>query len=102
MPLTAAYQLIKERYYELKRKEVGILPDNVKAILKLLLEERMLTEKEYATVIRFLQDRLRKQNAFEKRTNNVVDADNISEIIDTPGKITPNSGCLNICIPVLF
>jgi len=88
MPLTAAYQLIKDRYYELKRKEIGIIPEPIKKILNFLLDDRQLTELEYTNVIKFLQERLRKQNSFEKRTNNVIGGENINEIIDTPGKKT--------------
>jgi hypothetical protein len=71
MPLTSAYQLIRERFFELKRKEVGIIPDNVKTILKYLQDDRSLTDNEYKIVITFLQDRRKKQFAFENRNNNL-------------------------------
>jgi len=72
MPLSAAYQLIRDRYYDLKRKEVGIIPDNIKGILKMLMEEKTPSDVEYSSVIKFLQSRRRKQNAFEKRTSNII------------------------------
>lgn len=85
MPLTAAQQLIKERYFEIKRREVGVVPDNMKAILKSLLDEQPLHDKQYTTIIKFLQDRRRRQKAFENRTNNIVSESVDDDLLANPG-----------------
>lgn len=87
MPLVQAYQLIKDRYLQIKRKEVGVVPDIIKQILQNLLNELTLSDKEYLTVIKFLQDRRRKLKAFENRTNNIV-KDGEDDLVNNPGKRT--------------
>lgn len=85
MPLAASYQLIKERYLEIKKAEVGVVPENTKIILRSLIDEKTLTDKEYSVIIKFLQDRRRKLKAFENRTNNVISDGKEDDLLNNPG-----------------
>ena len=68
MPLQTAYNLIRKSYLDLKKKEIGPIPEKIKAIFKYMLEDRSLTDSEYAAAISFLQDRRERQAAFETRS----------------------------------
>jgi hypothetical protein len=86
MPLVAAYKLLQDKYKEMKRKEIGSIPPRMIEIFKDLQEERMLTDTQYVEAIKFLQERRRKQQAFENRTNNIVVDNGVLELVKCPGK----------------
>jgi hypothetical protein len=83
MPLSAAYSLIRDRYTEIKRREVGVVPENIRVVLRSLIDEKTLTDKEYSLIIKFLQDRRRKLKAFENRTNNIIGKED--DLLNNPG-----------------
>lgn len=68
MPLATAFTLIQNRYLDLRKKEIGPIPEEIKAIFKYILEDRCLTDTEYGMVIAFLQDRRKRQADFENRS----------------------------------
>lgn len=82
-----AYDLIFKKYMELKVKEIGVVPDATKKLLSKLMNEETLGDHEYTALVRFCQERRKRQNAFLNRTSNVV-ADHkadIESLVDTEG-----------------
>lgn len=89
VPLTKAYDLIYKFYNELKQKEIGIVPDNMKSILSKVLQEQTLKDNEYVMLVRFLQERRKRQSSFLNRTSNVIQETkiDIKSLVDTTGKL---------------
>lgn len=89
VPLTKAYDLIYKFYNELKQKEIGIVPDNMKNILSKVLQEQTLKDNEYVMLVRFLQERRKRQSSFLNRTSNVIQETktDIKSLVDTTGKL---------------
>ncbi len=89
VPLTKAYDLIYDFYNKLKQKEIGIVPDNMKSILSKVLQEQTLKDNEYVMLVRFLQERRKRQSSFLNRTSNVIQETktDIKSLVDTTGKL---------------
>ena len=67
MPIGAAYTLIQQCYSDLKKQEIGPVPDNIKAIISFVLQGDEITDELYGQAITFLQQRRERQAAFENR-----------------------------------
>ncbi|CAG7710005.1 unnamed protein product [Allacma fusca] len=67
MPLPTAYALIQKCYADLRKKDIGPIPEHIKSLMRYMVDERSLTDQEYAMVIAFLQERRKRQAAFDSR-----------------------------------
>lgn len=82
-----AYKVIETKYRELREKEIGRTPPEVKNLLKTLCDEKMIKDDDYPRLIKYLHDRRRKQRSFYQRTNNIIPdfKNEIDLVFDTPG-----------------
>ncbi|ODM90076.1 Nuclear receptor coactivator 5 [Orchesella cincta] len=70
VPLQMAIGLIKKKYVELQEKEVGRVPETMKALLSRVINEEFLSNIEYSTIAKFINERRNRQNSFLNRTSN--------------------------------